>query len=129
VLFTIGYAGRTLRELIAVLKQHKIKILVDIRRWPTSKLWPVYKREKLEKSLPRAGIKYVWLGQLLGGYRRGYTAWMRTAEFRTGLKALLTLSRGRRVCIMCLERGWRGCHRRYIVRLLRARGISVQNLA
>ena len=69
VLYTIGHSTRTLEELIAALQAHKIQRLVDIRAFPMSRRLPQFNRESLEKSLPPAGISYVWIKEL-GGYRK-----------------------------------------------------------
>jgi len=49
-IWTIGYAGRSMAELQQRLKQHRIDLLVDIRRWPQS-------RRRLHSKMPRAEIQ------------------------------------------------------------------------
>ena len=60
-LFTIGHSTRSLDELIEALHAHSIQTLVDIRSFPMSRRLPHFNREPLEKSLPEAGIQYVWM--------------------------------------------------------------------
>jgi len=69
-LFTVGHSTRTLQKLISLLKEHGVQVLVDVRRWPSSKRNPQYNRGELQRSLETEGIEYVWLGEELGGYRR-----------------------------------------------------------
>ena len=63
-LYTIGHSTRTLEELIQVLQAHGIQTLVDIRSFPMSRRLPYFNREALEKTLPAAGIRYVWMKEL-----------------------------------------------------------------
>jgi uncharacterized protein (DUF488 family) len=67
-IYTIGHSTRTLDEFIALLREFKIETLVDIRRFPGSRRLPHFNRQELEKSLPCAGIEYIWLEDL-GGRR------------------------------------------------------------
>jgi uncharacterized protein (DUF488 family) len=97
-----------------MLKEHKIEVLVDVRRFPTSKV-EHFKKEEMEQWLPEQGIEYVWLGEELGGYRHGgYKAYMRTKLFKDGIKRLSKIARQKRTCIMCLESNPKYCHRRFI---------------
>ena len=101
ILYTIGHSTRTIEELIAALRAHQIQTLVDIRAFPTSRRLPQFHRESLEKSLPAAEIRYVWM-KALGGYRkkileespnialrslgfRNYADYMLTAEFEQAM--------------------------------------------
>src|SRR5512141_118890 len=68
-LYTIGHSTRTLDELIQALQAHSIETLVDIRSFPMSRRLPHFNRESLEKTLPAAGIQYVWMKEL-GGRRK-----------------------------------------------------------
>jgi len=71
----------------------------------------------------------VWLGEELGGYREGgYLSYMRTEEFLRGLEKLMRiieLVRRGYVAIMCMERFWFRCHRRFIANALAERGYEV----
>lgn len=126
--YTIGHSNRSLEEFIKILKFHKINVLVDVRRFPTSRIAPHFKRENLENKLPTHNIKYIWLGDLLGGYRSGgYKEYMDSEEFNRGLKKLIeiiTNSKGY-VALMCSERLWFKCHRRFIANKLVEKGFEV----
>ncbi len=127
-IWTIGYSGRSKQTFLALLKDYGIEILVDVRHFPTSKN-PDFKREALEVWLPENGIRYVWLGDLLGGYRRGgYERYMGTPAFKEGIEKLLELARQGRTCIMCMERNPKYCHRRFIASYLEAMGIRVVHI-
>ena len=60
-------------EFIEILKKHGIQVIIDIRRFPKSKVVPHFNKENLKLELRKIGIKYAWLGKWLGGYRKeGY---------------------------------------------------------
>lgn len=124
VVYTIGYAGRKIDNFITLLKDHDVSVLVDVRRFPKSK-YPEYGREELQEILRRHGIKYVSMGDTLGGFRGGYERYMETKEYEEGIRRLVELARKGNVAIMCMERKTKGCHRRYISRTLEEMGIKV----
>lgn len=124
----IGYSNRKPEELLEVLRKNGIELLIDIRRFPTSKV-EAYRGENISKLLKREGIAYRWLGNLLGGYRRGgFEAYMKTREFAEGLETVVREASKRRVCLMCLERRQRYCHRRFIAEALRRMEFEVSEI-
>jgi len=127
-IFTIGHSTRSFEEFLLLLKRFKIGILVDVRRFPTSKL-EHFKKEKLEAFLKREGIKYIYLGKELGGYRKGgYKKYVETKEFMEGIEKLEKIADKGRTAIMCAERfPWR-CHRKYISIALEERGWRVVHI-
>ena len=128
VLWTVGHSSRSIEQFVALLEEHKIEALVDIRSFPTSKI-EHFKREEMECWLPEYGIEYVWLGKELGGYRRGgYEAHTKTELFREGVEKLLEFARQRRVCIMCMEKNPKYCHRRFLTAYLERKGVEVINI-
>lgn len=127
--YTLGHSNRTLEEFIGLLKQYGVELLIDVRRWPKSSKFQHFNREVLEEALKREGIGYVWLGELLGGYRKGgYESYMRTEGFERGLALLVELARGKRSAIMCSEKLWFKCHRRFIADRLVADGWEVLHI-
>ena len=107
-IYTIGHSTRTLDELIAALKAHGIRTLVDIRSFPMSRRLPQFNRESLEVDLPKHGIAYVWMKEL-GGRRkkirddspntalrndsfRNYADYMLTEEFAHAIGRLLEVA-------------------------------------
>jgi len=126
--FTIGYSGRKISSLIRLLKDFNIEVVVDVRRFPTSKI-DDYKRENLERILGEAGFKYVWLGDKLGGYRRGgYASFMDSEEFVEGIERLIEIIKSNVTCILCLEKKPKYCHRRFIARALEEMGFDVYHI-
>ncbi|RLI45949.1 DUF488 domain-containing protein [Candidatus Bathyarchaeota archaeon] len=128
VLWTIGHSNRSVEKFLKLLKEHNVRILVDIRRFPTSKV-EHFKREEMEQWLPEHGVEYVWFGKELGGYRRGgYQAYLKTKTFREGIERLLQLARKERVCIMCMEKNPKYCHRRFVSAYLERRNVEVRHI-
>ena len=125
VVYTLGTSTRTLEEFTALLKHLGVEVVVDVRRFPTSR-FEHFKKEELASSLPEAGIDYCHLGGELGGYRSGgYQAFLATEEFKQGLGKLEEIARERKTAIVCAERlPWR-CHRRFIGGELERRGWRV----
>ncbi|MDW8034373.1 MAG: DUF488 domain-containing protein [Nitrososphaerota archaeon] len=128
MLWTIGHSNLSKEEFLRLLKKYQIRILVDVRRFPKSKI-EHFCKENMEYWLPANDIDYFWLGEELGGYRReGYEKYMETSSFEEGVKKLLEIARKGRTCIMCLETDPKYCHRRFIASYLRKRRIRVINI-
>jgi uncharacterized protein (DUF488 family) len=125
-IYTIGYGSRTVEEFIAVLQQHEIQFLVDIRSHPYSRFKPEFSREALERRLKECGIRYVFMGDTLGGqpddsscYVNGkvdYAKLREKAFFQKGIAQLHTVwKRQLRVALMCSEAKPQECHRSKLV--------------
>lgn len=142
-IYTIGHSTRTIEEFLALLVEHEVRLLVDVRRFPGSRRHPQFGRDALAASLAEAGIAYRH-EEALGGRRAGdpsagpspNTAWRHaafrayadytaTSTFQTALRRLMHDGAERRTVIMCAEAvPWR-CHRRLITDALLARGVPV----
>ncbi|MDH5461233.1 MAG: DUF488 domain-containing protein [Candidatus Bathyarchaeota archaeon] len=126
--WTIGHSNRSIKYFLDLLKQQGIEVLVDVRRFPTSKV-EHFKHEEMEQWLGDHGIEYVWMGEELGGYRRGgYKAYMETEQFKQGIERLLEIVKQKKACIMCLEPNPKYCHRRYISAYLDRKGVNVMHI-
>ncbi len=139
-IFTIGYGKRELDEFIAMLKAHGINYLVDVRSYPYSKFKPEFSKDALSAALQREGIRYVFMGDLLGGrpddqecYIQGKVDYERlksTEPFRRGISRLRTAwEKDLRLCIMCSEGRPEECHRSKLIgEVLEAEGIRVRHI-
>ena len=128
MIFSVGHSNRTLDEFLQILKKYGIELLVDVRRFPTSK-WEWFKKESLREALKGRNINYEYLGDLLGGFRKGgYEKHMKTEEFKSGLKRVKELAKNCRVAIMCSEKMVFKCHRRFISRALQRRSVRVTHI-
>jgi uncharacterized protein (DUF488 family) len=139
--FTVGHSTRTLAELRALLAEHGIRLLVDVRRFPASRRHPHFSGPSLAEALRAAGVGYRHEPDLGGrrspvpgsrnlGWRnegfRGYADHMATAPFREAL-ARVAAEPGP-VAVMCAEAvPWR-CHRQLIADALLAQGDRVRHI-
>ena len=147
VVHTAGHGTRSAEELGILLRQAAISLVADVRSFPGSRRNPQHARGGLERWLPEQGIRYVWLGQSLGGRRpairrpeeslnaawlepafRNYADYLGTAEGIAGLGELEALARGTPTAMLCAERLFWRCHRRIIADALFARGWCVVHL-
>jgi len=128
VIYTIGSADRSQNDFLKTLRQYEIKSLVDVRRFPTSK-YEHFKRENLGTILLSSEIEYVYMGNELGGFRKGgYGAYVKTNEYKQGLQVLQRVAKRRPAVIMCCEKLPAGCHRRYISQSLKKSGWKVVDI-
>ncbi len=123
-IFSLGTSNRTKEEFLEILKNYKINLVVDVRHFPTSRLFPHFQKENLEKFLKEQKIEYFHLKEL-GGFREGgYENYMKTKEFEKGLKKLIELLSLARVAIICAEKFPWKCHRAFISQKLEEFGIK-----
>jgi uncharacterized protein (DUF488 family) len=138
--FTIGHSTHEQGRFIALLCQHGITALCDVRSKPYSRMNPQFNREELEKSLIAGGIAYRFLGKELGArsddpacYEDGklqYTRLAQTELFKCGLKRVLSgMKDGFRIALMCAEKEPLECHRTILVaRHLVALGVHIEHI-
>lgn len=144
VVWTVGHSNRSLEEFLALLTEHRIEAVADVRRFPGSRRQPQFGGQALALSLPQHGIAYRWIPQL-GGRRRvqpgsrndgwrnasfqGYADHLATPEFADGLEELLAMAGGLRTAMMCSEALWWRCHRSLISDVLRYLGAQVLHIS
>jgi uncharacterized protein (DUF488 family) len=140
MIYTIGHSKHPIDRFIALLQQHGIDALADVRSTPYSRFNPHFNKEKLQTALAAAGIRYVFLGEELGARtkdlscydeegRVSYAKLARTEPFRKGIDRLLTGMQQHRIAIMCAEREPLECHRTILVsRELERGGVSVTHI-
>jgi uncharacterized protein (DUF488 family) len=143
-LYSIGHSTRSLDELVEALRAHSIEILADIRSFPMSRRLPHFNREALEKTMPAAGIRYIWMKEL-GGRRktirddspnialrnssfRNYADYMLTQEFQNAAAELIKIAGSSRTAYMCAERVYFHCHRMLVSDWLTAQGHEVLHI-
>lgn len=136
-LYTIGYGARTLDEFLAVLKANRIQYLIDVRTAPFSKFKPDFSRDLLQHHAERAGLRYVFMGDTLGGQPRDpdchtdgkvdYDRVRAQPFFQAGVERLRRAFEQRhRAAIMCSEGRPEDCHRSKLIgEALTAAGIPV----
>jgi uncharacterized protein (DUF488 family) len=137
--FTIGHSTHPSDRFIALLRQHGVTALGDVRSTPFSRFNPHFNRGRLQEWLPAAGIAYVYLGKELGArsedpacYENGKVQYDRLAStelFRTGLERVREGSKKFTLALMCAEKEPLECHRTILVaRHVEAIGFEVQHI-
>lgn len=139
--YTIGYGAREIETFIAVLRRYRIAYLIDVRSKPYSRFKPDFSRDRLEEHLRRSDIRYVYMGDSLGGLPDDPTCYdgegkviyeqVATRPFYlAGIERLVVAqSQGLAVSLMCSEGKPQNCHRSKLIgRTLAARGIDVSHI-
>jgi uncharacterized protein (DUF488 family) len=57
--FTIGYAGRTAKQLIQIMVEVGVRSVIDIRFNPVSMYRPELSKANFQREVERAGLEYV----------------------------------------------------------------------
>jgi uncharacterized protein (DUF488 family) len=142
-IYTIGHSTRLAEELVALLDEAEVKLVADVRAFPSSRRHPQFTRGALASWLADAGIGYLHLpglggrrapvaGSPNGGWRerafQGYADHMASDEFKCALAQLMARARESPTAVMCAEAVWWRCHRRLISDALIARGWRVEHL-
>ena len=125
--YSIGHSDHAMDNFIALLKQHGIDVLVDVRSQPYSRWVSQFYREILVEAVEAAGLRYVWQGDTLGGRpqdrslydeenaRPNYDRMRESAAYLAGIDDLLDLAGQATVAMMCSEGDYHHCHRRLLI--------------
>lgn len=138
-LYTIGHSNHDMAAFLALLTQHGVTALADVRAQPYSRRFPQFSRDALRDSLKAAGIAYVFLGRELGGRPdtpslvsegvADYSQMARTPLFQQGIERLVEGVGRHRIALMCAEREPLDCHRALLVApSLKAAGLEVAHI-
>jgi len=125
-IYTIGYGKRSLEEFIELLKRYGIEFLIDIRSQPYSRFRPEFSKAALEKCLEEYAIRYIFMGDTLGGrpgdetcYVAGkvdYALVREKAFYHQGIARLQTAwQKQLPVTLLCSEARPQECHRGKLV--------------
>jgi len=123
--FTIGHSIHSPDRFLALLRQHGVNAVADVRSSPYSRFNPQFSRESLEQMLATHEIRYVFLGRELGArsddrscYIQGrvqYARLARTSLFKSGIDRVLKGAERFTVALMCAEKEPLECHRTLLV--------------
>ncbi|WP_448602624.1 DUF488 domain-containing protein [Thermoleptolyngbya sp.] len=125
-LYTIGHSNHSPDTFLALLRQHGITALADVRSHPYSRYLPHFTQADLKVLLAEAGIHYVFLGKELGARpqdpncyddqgKAAYEKIAATPQFQQGLQRVLDGTRAYQVALMCAEKDPLTCHRAILV--------------
>jgi uncharacterized protein (DUF488 family) len=139
-ILTVGHSNQPVSHLLALLRRHDIAVLVDVRSQPYSRFATQFNREQLEPAVTNAHLRYLFMGEELGGRQLGKIPSLdeRLARaddvahlpaFQRGIDRLLDGAGRYRIAILCAEEDPTECHRRlWVGRALRARGATVLHI-
>ena len=141
-LFTIGYEKTTPDDLVASLREAGVRTLIDVRAVAASRRAGFAKRALAER-LEKAGIAYLHLRDLgtpkpgrdaaragdTPTMRHIFDAHMETEEAQAALGDAIRIAKESAVCLLCLERDHKHCHRAIVADLMAARsGFKIEPL-
>ena len=134
--FTLGYEGRTTKDLFGALKSAGVQCVLDIRYNPVSMYRPELSKGNLQKALECEGIAYFHLREwgvprdiraraLQTGTRDAIWEWydecVIAPHFHRNLHRFLNL--GYPVAMLCMECNPQECHRHRIFNALECQGL------
>jgi uncharacterized protein (DUF488 family) len=142
--YTFGHSSRSIEEFVSALRAYDVTLVVDVRRFPSSRRNPQFGGDALAGTLDEHGIEYRHL-DALGGRRsesradspndewendsfQAYANYALTEEFQEALDELVALAETAVPVIVCAEAVYWRCHRRIIADWLLARGYEVANI-
>lgn len=140
-LLTVGYGSATVETFLALLVREGVEYLIDVRSRPYSRYKPEFNREALAVRMAEAGVRYVFMGDLLGGlpddpacYTDGKVDYekVRAQPFHQhGIERLrMAQAQGLGVALMCACGQPEKCHRSKLVGVsLQRAGIPVVHLS
>ena len=121
-IYTIGYGSRSIAEFVELLQAHEIAYLIDVRSAPYSRYKPEFSKASLANTLEQHGIRYVFMGDTLGGRPDDETCYVNgkvdyekvktTGSYQGGIQRLRTaFSQQQSIVLMCSEGKPEECHR------------------
>jgi len=126
-IFTIGYEGRTILEVMRILESNNIRCLVDVREYPNSRKRG-FSKSQLQAALTERGIRYLHMKELgtpkeirqelrlTGDYEGFFRKYRSHLKQQDGIQErLLGLLDGGPLCFLCYERSAARCHRSAVV--------------
>lgn len=138
--FTIGHSNHSPGTFLALLQEHGVDEVVDVRSSPSSRYSPHFNYDILDGALAKAGIEYVFMGGELGGRpadrscydadgRVLYDRLANTDPFDDAIRRLLRAADERRIVLMCSEKEPLDCHRTLLIGgTLMERGVAVEHI-
>lgn len=139
-IYSIGHGNRSVDDLIALLNQYDIKYLIDVRSRPYSKFNLDFNKEALERIFIQNGIKYVFMGDKIGGLpedltcrtddKIDYDKCKQNSGYIEGINRVVTAyEMNLKVAMMCSESKPQECHRSKLLgEMLRDRNVEVQHI-
>lgn len=134
-LFTIGYQGRTVPELVRALTDAGVERVIDVRELPLSRKRG-FSKTPLSAALAEAGIAYLHLKSAGNPYRheahdieRCLALYRAHLDSRPDVVAeIRQLAAAAPAALLCAEANPTQCHRSVIARKAAGRVLAITNL-
>jgi len=138
-ILTIGHSDHASADFCGHLLGHRVEVLCDVRSSPYSCYHGQFNREILKASLASCGVRYLFMGDLLGARvtdpacfdgERYHHDLIRTRDFfKKGIDRLREEIERYTVAVMCAEKDPITCHRMILVtRCLKACGVEIGHI-
>lgn len=130
-LYTIGYEGSVVDNVVTALNEAGVAHLLDIRAVPQSRK-PGFSKRLLGGTLEAAGIRYTHLRGLgtpkagrdavrhgdVAAMHRIFRAHMQEPDAQVDLARAAELAAREPCCLLCFERDHTHCHRQIVAEML-----------
>lgn len=138
--WTVGHSNHEFDAFAHLVAEEQIEFLIDVRSFPYSRFAPQFNREELQGALGQHGIRYLFLGEELGGRPTSeshyddeghalYGPMSQEPAFRAAVERVLDGARAHRLALVCSEGDPHDCHRRLLVgRVLTERGAELRHI-
>jgi uncharacterized protein (DUF488 family) len=138
--WTVGHSNHDVDVLLALVQRHRVAHVVDVRSHPYSRYAPHFNRDELQASIEACGIRYAFLGSVLGGRPRredqldadGHALYDRMATepaFDDAIDRILRGASEHRIALLCSCGQPHECHRRLLVgKVLCDRGAELRHI-
>jgi uncharacterized protein (DUF488 family) len=140
-ILTIGYGLRPVEQIVGLVRHYGVKYVGDVRSVPYSRRRPEFSRDALERTLRDHQIRYVFLGDTLGGRPEDPTCYngaghvdydrcRSNASFVAGIDRVVTAYwEGHPLALLCSEGRPEDCHRsKLLAEMLVERGVAVSHI-
>lgn len=124
---TAGYDDKTPSEFLAILQEHDVDRVLDVRALAESSQ-EGFSGEELEQRLASREIGYVHLGSLGDFQPEPYPDYMETDPFLEEYERLVEHAETGKSLVLCACADASSCHRRFLARRLRDDGLDVVHL-
>jgi uncharacterized protein (DUF488 family) len=126
-IYTIGHSNQDVATFLQLLKDNVIQVVVDVRSAPYSRYVPQFNKKEIEAAITDAGLKYVFMGDAIGGKPSDpkylgvhgkimYDKLAAAATFQQGLDRLTKgMTDGWTIALMCAEEDPFKCHRHLLI--------------
>lgn len=139
--FTIGYEGLEIDAFMALLAEHGIETVVDVRELPLSRK-PGFSKKPLASGLNLSGLEYVHMVALGcpkvvrdryredGDWNRYTDGFLKHLQMqKAGIDELLELATSSNCALLCYEADFNFCHRSMVANAVRdACGADVEHI-